>query len=252
MRTGCWGALLALGAASACTASRWQPVDATNTNYSGTSIRAGFAPGKATVTGDDAVPNTDTDLGLVAIEHIDNGAGVGFRGAAFGSNWDLTEDGPPAQTSHSYLSLYPHFTALITNDLLRAPIRIGPEMRMHELDLGTGVFGETSYRMFGVAAEIEPEWTFVNSDNFAASVYGRMHVGAGWGTINGFVKDDTTNATNFGGEVGIRLQASVVSLSFGWLGQQTRFRASDDGMGGRDPETELDFSGVFISLGAVF
>jgi hypothetical protein len=209
-------------------------------------------PGKATGNGVDAVPNTDTDLGFVAIEHIDGGAGVGFRGAAFGNSWDLTEDGPPAQTSYSYLSLYPHFTVLATTDLLRIPIRIGPEVRLHELDLGIGSSGQASYRMFGVAAEIEPEWTFVNRDNFAASVYGRFHVGAGWGTINGIVKDDTTYATNFGGEVGFRLQASIVSLSFGLQGHETRFLGSDNGFGGRDPETEFDFVGVFISLGAVW
>jgi hypothetical protein len=229
-----------------------QPADATSANDSGTSIRVGYVSGQASVAGGNTVPSTDTDLSLVAIEHLDTGAGAGFRGAAFGYSWDLTEDEPMAQTSHSYLSLYPHFTALASNGVLRVPIRIGPEIRLHELDQRIGVIGETSYRMFGVAAEIEPEWTFVNSDNFAASVYGQMHFGAGWGTINGGVKEDTTNATNFGGEVGIRLQASAVSLGFGFRGQQTRFRSSDDGMGGRDPETEFDFSGVFITLGAVF
>ena len=199
------------------------------------------------------VPDTDTNLGRITVEHATgDGVGVGFRGSAYGSRWGVDEGNSTSTTSLAHLSVYPHLMFLGSADPVRIPIRIGPEFRRHDVDLGTGSVGESKYRGFGVAAEIEPEWTFARSDNFAAAVFGRLHVGAGLAAIDGFMQDDSTHATNFEGEVGIRLQASVVSISLGVLGQQTRYGVSGDDNGTRIAATEFNFRGVFFSLGAVW
>tara|TARA_R110002072_G_scaffold264409_1_gene423106 strand:+ start:10136 stop:10756 length:621 start_codon:yes stop_codon:yes gene_type:complete len=193
---------------------------------------------------------TDAVRARIAVEGVnENGIGGGVSISGFGSDDNLLDTATSVTTSVTGVDLFPHVTLLPDATQVRTPIRIGPELVSHSLDLGSGSASEIDFISIGFAAEIEPQWTIASTDEVAFSIYGRARAGAGYVAISAATRDFSSTATNIEGEVGIRFQTARFVASLGFMVQETSYDESDVSSFSIVEATDIGFRGLFLSAG---
>ncbi|MEZ6038386.1 MAG: hypothetical protein R3F29_12960 [Planctomycetota bacterium] len=191
--------------------------------------------------------DTDSYNAEFAVEGQGRVVGGGVRVSAFKSDDELA--GPSSDTELLSTSLFPHLTFRPGAGIFRLPIRIGPEVRWHQLDSsGTDV---DSYAVGG-AVEVAPELDLFRTQRAALSLYGRGHAGAAVAAVSTPLDDYGTTATLLGAEAGVRLQLSKFLLAAGYVWQSTIYDETDPENNITLPETTYTNDGIFLSVGVRF
>ena len=196
----------------------------------------------------------DTDGAFVGLA-LDAGGkhfGGGFKLEVYGSDDDLY--GAAFTSSKAAgVEIFPHFTIRPTGgDIFRIPIRIGPYVQVHALELETATTDRTiSFVGIGGQVEIEPEIDFVRTDNIGFGLYGRLRLGLASAKIDNDIGPDDfdTNSSNLGTEIGLRFQAKLFLVGAGFMTRSTNYDRSDPANGTTFPESDFRFEGFFIDMG---
>jgi hypothetical protein len=165
------------------------------------------------------------------------------------SDDDLLRDEGVIDASVVGVDFLPHITFRAGDGPFRMPIRIGPHLVTHALEIGSSTAGEIDFVSIGAALEFEPEIDFFRRDRSALSLYGRLRAGAGVAFISTDVEDYDSDSTSVAGEVGLRYQIGGLLLVFGVMANETAYDESDFENGTFVEEIDHGFRGVFIGGG---
>lgn len=218
-------------------------------------LKVGLSPDEARLDSDDQGFKVDTDALLFegAIE-AGGTVGGGLRVSNYKTDKHLfgENNGSPDASINSWQGFL-HLTIRPASGPFRLPIRVGPELTTHTLEV-TGS-PDTDWLAIGLCVEVEPEFDLFRDEQGALSIYGRVHGGYCIAGIDDNINSDTykTDATSLGGEAGLRWQLASFLISGGYMVQQTDYDQSDAEAANIPvmfPDATFQFRAWFLEFGA--
>jgi len=183
----------------------------------------------------------------------DSGVGGGLRFEAMGSEDDMFTDAGFPATEASSASLFGHLTFRAEGKNLVMPVRVGFQLHGYGIE-ETASGNRVDFSSFGPMFEVEPELLLRRDGNIIWSLYTQL----GFGISATSIDIDTvangleSSSFHYGLELGTRLYASHVVFGLGVVVRGQHVDTSDVENGNFAFGIEQDFTGLLLSIGAVF
>ncbi len=219
-------------------------------------IELGLGAGSLDHTTEGSNLDGDTDAGAFRLGFEafgKSGLGGGVRYEAWTTDDDLFDDAGFNSTEGTSTSLFAHLSYRLGDDHFAVPVRGGLLLHNHRLeDLILGQ--DTDFTTFGLLTEIAPELFLSRGEHVSWSLLGGLSLGTGLTNIDSDgLPDDYDSATVFYGlELGTRVRFDSIELGLSFVSRGHSMDESDPKNGLSVLGYDSTFSGVMLTVGAVF
>lgn len=198
----------------------------------------------------------DTDAGAFRLGFEafgTTGIGGGVRYGAWATDDDLFDGAGYNPTEGSTSELFAHFSYRFGDADFAMPWRTGLMLHDHHLDDRT-LDQVTDFATVAILTELAPEIFLSVGERVSWSLTGSASLGAGLTRIDSDALADDYDATTlfYGAELGTRVRIDAIELGLSFVARGHQMDESDSKGGLSVLGYESTFTGVMVTVGAVF
>ncbi|MCA8965022.1 MAG: hypothetical protein KDC48_09040 [Planctomycetes bacterium] len=182
-----------------------------------------------------------------------SGLGGGVRYEAWTSKDDLFNDAGFNSTEGSTASLFAHLSYRLGDEDFAMPLRGGILLHNHHLE-DQVTDQDTDFASVALLTEIAPEVFLSRGERVSWSLTGGLSLGAGLTRIDSdaLANDYDSTTVFYGAELGTRVRIDAIELGLSFVARGHSMSESDTKGGLSVLAYDSTFTGVMLTVGAVF